>query len=161
MTNRQLENYFKTYYAPCYRIAFTQMKTRSDAEDVVQEVFLRLLKYQPGFASLDHEKAWMIRTTLNLCRDVLKSRWSSTIRMEELSIEDKKSYTNPYVDTDDTLWALLELPYMYRICLYLFYYEDYSIKEIAQAIEEPENTVKTRLKRGRELLKKKLQEERS
>lgn len=161
MTNRQLENYFKTYYAPCYRIAFTQMKTRSDAEDVVQEVFLRLLKYQPGFASLDHEKAWMIRTTLNLCRDVLKSRWSSTIRMEELSIEDKKSYTNPYVDTDDTLWALLELPHMYRICLYLFYYEDYSIKEIAQAIEEPENTVKTRLKRGREMLKKKLQEERS
>lgn len=161
MTNRQLENYFKTYYAPCYRIAFTQMKTRSDAEDVVQEVFLRLLKYQPGFASLDHEKAWMIRTTLNLCRDVLKSRWSSTIRMEELSIEDKNSYVNPYVDTDDTLWTLLELPHMYRICLYLFYYEDYSIKEIAQAIEEPENTVKTRLKRGRELLKKKLQEERS
>ena len=70
MTNRELENYFKTYYAPCYRIAFTQMKTKSDAEDVVQEVFLRLLKYQPGFESLEHEKAWMIRTTLNLCRDV-------------------------------------------------------------------------------------------
>lgn len=161
MTNRQLENYFKTYYALCYRIAFTQMKTRSDAEDVVQEVFLRLLKYQPGFASLDHEKAWMIRTTLNLCRDVLKSRWSSTIRMEELSVEDKNSYVNPYVDKDETLWTLLELPHMYRICLYLFYYEDYSIKEIARALEEPENTVKTRLRRGREMLKKKLQEERS
>ena len=48
---------------------------------------------------------------------------------------------------------------MYRICLYLFYYEDYSVKEIAQALKEPENTIKTRLKRGRELLKKKLQEE--
>ena len=159
MTNRELENYFKTYYAPCYRIAFTQMKTKSDAEDVVQEVFLRLLKYHPGFESLEHEKAWMIRTTLNLCRDVLKSRWSSTIRMEELSMEDKNSFKNPYVDTDDTLWSLLELPHMYRICLYLFYYEDYSVKEIAQALKEPENTIKTRLKRGRELLKKKLQEE--
>ena len=159
MTNRELENYFKTYYAPCYRIAFTQMKTKSDAEDVVQEVFLRLLKYQPGFGSLEHGKAWMIRTTLNLCRDVLKSRWSSTIRMEELSMEDKNSFKNPYVDTDDTLWSLLELPHMYRICLYLFYYEDYSVKEIAQALKEPENTIKTRLKRGRELLKKKLQEE--
>lgn len=159
MTNRELENYFKAYYAPCYRIAFTQMKTKSDAEDVVQEVFLRLLKYRPGFESLDHEKAWMIRTTLNLCRDVLKSRWSSTIRMEELSMEDKNSFKNPYVETDETLWILLELPHMYRICLYLFYYEDYSIKEIAQALKEPENTIKTRLKRGRELLKKKLQEE--
>ena len=63
------------------------------------------------------------------------------------------------MDTDDTLWSLLELPHMYRICLYLFYYEDYSVKEIAQALKEPENTIKTRLKRGRELLKKKLQEE--
>ncbi|MDE6904106.1 MAG: sigma-70 family RNA polymerase sigma factor [Lachnospiraceae bacterium] len=161
MTNRELENYFKTYYAPCCRIAFTQMKTKSDAEDVVQEVFLRLLKYQPGFESLDHEKAWMIRTTLNLCRDVLKSRWSSTIRMEELSLEDKDSFKNPYVDIDETLWSLLELPHMYRICLYLFYYEDYSIKEIAQALEEPENTIKTRLKRGREMLRKKLQEEKT
>lgn len=159
MTNTQLENYFKTYYAQCYRVAFAQMKTKADAEDVAQEVFFRLLKYRPGFHSQDHEKAWMIRTTLNLCRDILKSRWSSTIKLEELSLEDKKSYNNPYVKEDGTLWELLELPLTYRICLYLFYYEDYSVKEIAEILEVPENTIKTRLRRGRELLKKKLQEE--
>lgn len=159
MTNIQLEKYFKTYYAPCYRIAFTQMKTKSDAEDVVQEVFLRLLKYQPAFESKTHEKAWMIRTTLNLCRDFLKSKWCSTVGIEELSLEDKQSFTNPYVDIDETFWTLLELPLRYRLCLYLFYYEDYSIKEIAGTLEESENTIKTRLKRGREMLRKKLQEE--
>ena len=140
-----------------YRVAFMQMKRHADAEDVAQEVFVRLLKYKPQFESKEHEKAWFIKTAVNLCRDILKSKWNSTtVSIEKIPEQEKSYFHLPYVKEDETLWEVLELPEKYRDCLYFFYYEDYSIKEIAQILGMPENTVKTNLKRGREALKKRL-----
>lgn len=158
MTKQLFETYFRAYYSLVYRIAFMQMKGHADAEDVAQEVFVRLLRYQPGFQNEEHEKAWFVRTTVNLCRDIIKSKWhSTTVSIDRVSEQEKSYFHLPFKQEDGTLWVVMELPENYRNCLYFFYYEDYSIKEIAQLLNMPENTVKTNLKRGRELLKQVLE----
>lgn len=158
---QSLEMYFQKYYTACYRAAFTLVKNHADAEDVAQETLLRLLVYQPKFEGEQHEKAWMIRTAMNLAKDLLKSKWKkSTVHMEMVPETERAYFQIPSIESDETLFTVLELPKRYRSCLYLFYYEDYSIREIAEILEEPENTVKTNLRRGREALKKKLSERR-
>lgn len=160
MTRQIFEIYFRKQYSLVYRVAFMQMKGHADAEDALQEVFVRLLKYQPQFENEEHEKAWFIRTTMNICKDILKSKWhSSTVSIDKIPECEKKYFNLPYVKEDETLWAVLELPEKYKSCLYFFYYEDYSIKEIAQIMKIPENTVKTNLKRGREMLKAELEKD--
>ena len=139
MEKTQFENYFKNYYALVFRIAFSELKSHADADDIVQDVFLKLLLYQPAFESTEHEKAWLIRITIGF---------------EHIPESEKAYFKVPHVESDDTLWAVLELKENYRRPLYLFYYEDYSIKEIAALLHIPENTVKTNLKRGREQVKK-------
>ncbi len=157
MTREQFETYFREYHSLVYRVSFAQVKNHADAEDISQEVFVRLLCYEPEYESREHEKAWMIRTALNLCRDLLKSKWQSTsIGMEEIPEKEKIYFKLPGMEEDDTLWAVMNLPEKFRNCLYLFYYEDYSIREIAVCLNMNENSVKANLKRGRERLKKTL-----
>lgn len=161
MAEKQLQEYFQKYYPVCYRVAFTLVKNHADAEDIVQEVLIRFFVYRPKFASGEHEKAWMIRTAINLSKDLLKSKWhKTTVGMEAVPEAERSYFQIPYMENDDMLWRVLELPQQYRNCLYLFYYEDYSIREIAAILEEPENTVKTNLRRGREVLKQKMSERR-
>lgn len=137
-----------------YRVAFSQVKNHADAEDITQEVFLKIIRHDMRYQSMEHERAWIVRVTINLCRDLLKSKWHKTsVSMEEVSEAQRGSCENFTEIQDDMMWAVLQLPEKYRNCLYLFYYEDYSIKEIAQSLEMPENTVKTNLKRGRQALK--------
>lgn len=161
MRKEQLEYFFKTYYSLVFRVAFMELRSHADAEDVIQEVFIRLIRYNPEFEGAEHEKAWLIRTTINLCKDFLKSKWNqSTVSMDAISGEELKFFKVPYVQQDDMVQNLFELPEKYRRALYLFYYEDYSIKEISDVLGIPEGTVKTKLKRGREELKKILSKER-
>ena len=130
------------------------MNNHADAEDITQEVFLKIIRHDMRYQSMEHERAWIVRVTINLCRDLLKSKWHKTsVSMEEVSEAQRGSCENFTEIQDDMMWAVLQLPEKYRNCLYLFYYEDYSIKEIAQSLEMPENTVKTNLKRGRQALK--------
>ena len=161
MKRKQMEQYFKEYYPLAYRVAFAQVKNRADAEDIAQEVFIRLLLSEKDYESAAHEKAWMIRVTLNLCKDLLKSRWRNlSVALETVPEQERKSFGIPCLEEDDTLWAVLALAENYRNCLYLFYYEDYSIREIAAILDLPENTVKTNLRRGREKIRELLQRER-
>ncbi|MBP3544570.1 MAG: sigma-70 family RNA polymerase sigma factor [Lachnospiraceae bacterium] len=155
MKKEELESYFRKYHSMLFRIAFAEVKSHADAEDIMQEVFIRLLRYQPEFASAEHEKAWMIRATLNLCKDFLKSKWSQvTTGLEQVPESEKVYMKVPYLEQDEILWHVLSLQENYRRALYLFYYEDYAVKEIADILEMPVNTVKTNLKRGREELRK-------
>ena len=136
------------------KICFIHMKQESDVDDVFQSVFLKYAK-QSSFHDDEHEKAWLIRITINQCKDYQKNKWNnSTIGFEHIPESEKAYFKVPHVESDDTLWAVLELKENYRRPLYLFYYEDYSIKEIAALLHIPENTVKTNLKRGREQVKK-------
>ncbi len=160
MTREQFETYFREYHALVYRVSFAQVKNHADAEDISQEVFVRLLCYEPEYESREHEKAWMIRTTLNLCKDLFKSKWQkSSVGLNEIPEQEKMYFKLPCMEEDDTLWAVLELPEKYKNCLYLFYYEDYSIREISACLNMNENAVKANLKRGREQLKKTLGDE--
>lgn len=153
-TKERLEQIFRDYYQLIYRVAFSQVKNHADAEDITQEVFLKIIRHDMRYQSMEHERAWIVRVTINLCRDLLKSKWHKTsVSMEEVSEAQRGSCENFTGIQDDMMWAVLQLPEKYRNCLYLFYYEDYSIKEIAQSLEMPENTVKTNLKRGRQALK--------
>lgn len=144
------------YQTMLYRLAFANMRNRADAEDAVQEAFLRYMKDEKPILNREHEKAWLIRTTIHICMDILKSSWHrKTVPLEESLIAESKAVYLPYQIRDDrTLEAVLKLPVHYRNPIYLFYYEDYSIHEIAGVLHEKEGTIKTRLRRGREEVKK-------
>lgn len=148
------------YQAMLYRVAFANMHNRADAEDVVQEVFLRYMKDEKPIANREHEKAWLIRTTIHICMDMLKSSWRRrTVPLtDSLQVQSREIYLPYQLKDDRALEAVLKLPVHYRNPLYLFYYEDYSIQEIAEVLHEKEGTIKTRLRRGREEVKKILTE---
>ncbi|NLW78492.1 MAG: sigma-70 family RNA polymerase sigma factor [Ruminococcaceae bacterium] len=128
------------------RIAYQNMQSRADAEDVAQDVFLRLLG-QPAFADETHLKAWLIRVTINRCKDVLKSAW----RRKTVPIEQDW----PTMDNPDhaIMEELFQLKPDERDILYLFYYEKYTIAEIAQMLGKNLNTVNSRLSRARKKLR--------
>lgn len=159
---REAAGPFEKYKELLYRVAFSNMKNRADAEDVVQEAFCRYLKTKPAFADENHEKNWFVRVVLHICYDIQKSAWfSRTAGLEEAAAGAIKPFSLPFVYEDDMLWRVMELAAAYRNPLYLFYYEDYSIREIAGIMELEEGTVKTRLRRGRQLLKEKLLQEKA
>lgn len=135
-------------YAPSlYRLAYTHLRTQADAEDAVQDVFLRYLNHAPRFESDEHERAWLIRVTVNRCRDMLRA---AKFRLHaEL---DDRLPADPQDETAALLAAVMDLPEKYRTPIHLYYYEGYAIAEIASILRIPAPTVGTRLARGRKLL---------
>ena len=157
MTRQVFEAYFKERYSLVYRVAFMQMKGHADAEDVLQEVFVRLLKYQPQFENSEHEKAWFIRTTINICKDIIKSKWhSTTVSIEKIPESEKNFFSLPHVKEDETLWAVLELPEKYRIVVILHCLEGYSLREISQILHIGRSAVSMRLYRAKNILKNRI-----
>ena len=136
-----------------FRAAKAILKQDEDAEDAVQEAFLRLLTTQPVFRDAEHEKAWLIRVTINQCKDVLKSFF----RRNAVSLDGLLPVAVKQEPQDtQTLEAVLSLPQKYRNVIYLHYYEGYAATEIADIMHKPVNTVYTMLSRARKLLKEKL-----
>ena len=138
-------------YAPMLnRLAFAYVKSVHDAEDVVQEVFLAYLKKMPKFENDEHEKAWLLRVTINKSRNARKSAWfKKRSELEEIEyISDEKR---------SILESVLALKEKYRLPIHLHYYSGYSINEIAAILGEKPATIGTRLARGRKLLKKTLE----
>ena len=139
------------------RISYSYLKQTYDAEDICQTIFLKYLTAVPTFDSPEHEKAWIIRTTINACKDHLKrSFFQRTVPLEEAA-----AVAAPAVPDSGILDALKTLPENYRISLYLFYYEDYTAAEIATILKKPRNTVEQYLSRGRRKLRAHLTGERS
>lgn len=144
---------YDTYSRTIFKIAMTYLANKSDAEDVMQEVFIKLLYNSPEFQNSDYEKYWIIRTTSNICKNMLKSfRHKNTE-----NIEDFTEYLSEPAQTN-IAELLLELNPKYRIVIYLMYYEGYSVKEISEMLSITQSAVKMRLKRGRELLKLDIEE---
>ena len=131
-----------------YRVCYSFMKNRADTEDMVQETFLRLLSTGKEFENERHEKAWLIVTASNLCKDNLKKWW----RKSE-NIEDFLDLAQEPRQDDGVLELILQLPEEYKDAVYMYYYEGYTTVEIAQHLRCPEATVRSRLMRA----KKKLQ----
>jgi RNA polymerase sigma-70 factor (ECF subfamily) len=133
-----------------YRLALSRTRNISDAEDILQEVFFRLLNKNPEFESEEHRKAWLIRVTVNCSSKLLTSAWfKKTVPLEEeLKFESKEK--------SDVYYGVLELPLKYRTVIHLFYYEDLTIARISDILSIKESTIKSQLLRARELLKIKL-----
>ena len=131
------------------------LKNYADTEDIFQTVFLKYVLKSPEFHSTDHEKAWIIRVTINACRDLLKSFFHSrTLPLD--SLREKPGVPAP--DHSDVLEAVLALPSKYKDVIYLYYYEEYSAEEIGHILRKNKNTVYTLLNRGRQLLRSSLEE---
>ena len=142
-------------YAPAvYRLAYARTGSRADAEDVMQETFLRLVKARPAFSDGEHARAWLLRVASNCANDLFRLPWR---RREEPLTEDM---TAPEVQEPGSVTqAVLSLPARYRIPVHLYYYEGYSVAEVAGLLGKSQGTVKSRLFRARELLRDKLKEE--
>lgn len=152
-TEETISRVVETYSSMLLRLACTRLDDPADAEDAVQEVFLRLLTARPVFRDAEHEKAWLIRTTLHRASDFRKAAARKNVPLDEAAQAAEPDVEN------GLRAAVLALPEKYSAVVHLHYYEGYSIKEIAKLLGIPAATVGTRLARGRERLRQMLKEE--
>lgn len=150
-TNESIEEMIRKYSNMVYRLALSQTKNKADADDVFQEVFMRLAAHTKPFVNEEHRKAWLIRVTINCSRKLFRSAWFR--RTVPLSDEVSECHT---VEVSDVFDAVMALPRKYRTVIHLFYYEDLSILQISQLLSINESTVKSQLFRTRKLLRLKL-----
>lgn len=145
---------YEKYKNTVYSVIFNYVKNKEDTADLQQEVFISLLNGDTEFEGDEHLKAWLIRVASNRCKNFLRSRkhFSDEALPEDIPFQVKEENT-------DLLRIVLTLPEKYRIPIHLYYYEEYSIKQIASVLDAPEATIRIRLKRGREKLAKLLQKE--
>ena len=147
----EIESKIQKYSNIIYRLALSMLKNVDDSEDVYQEVIIKYCKHYEELKGEEHEKAWLIRVTINQCNSLLRLSWFKN--RSELD-EDI-----PHIDKvkDDVYYAVASLPLKYRTVIHLFYYEEYKISEIAEILNEKESTIKSKLKRAREILKNKIE----
>ena len=147
---QRVQKLFEKYKDMVYRLALSYLGNAEDAQDISQEVFLRLLRWNGRIRS-GAERAWLTKVTVNCCKDLLSSR------VPTREVEETDAVYFP--ETSDLKEAVMALPGDYRVVVFLHYYEDYSTQEIADLLKVSQSVVTTRLHRAREHLKKLLQEE--
>lgn len=148
-----MEEFVSKHENRVYRTAVAIMGNKADAEDIVQDVFIKVMEKRPDFQSPDHEIAWLIRVTVNLCKSRLRSSWWKKTQ----PLLD--SYPTQSEEEQCLMEIILSLPAKYRTVIHLFYYEGYTTKEIAQLTGQKESTVRSLLTRARQKLKSSLKEE--
>lgn len=145
-TEDSAEIILEKYATMVYRIAFSRTKNKYDADDILQEVFMKYIKYNVNYNSEEHRKAWLIKTTINTSKTLLSSAWfkKTTAMPDNLyTIMEEKS---------EVYYAVLKLPTKYRTVIHLFYYENLSIAQMSILLETKETTIKSQLHRARKLL---------
>ncbi|MBR6323062.1 MAG: RNA polymerase sigma factor [Lachnospiraceae bacterium] len=154
-TGSEISEIYARHLKTVYRVCYAYMKNPADTEDAVQDTFVRLIRSAPVFASEEHEKAWLIRTASNVCKNALRHWW----RKRE-NIED---YTNlageSTLEIDEVFQAVMALPEKYKTVVYLYYYEGYTGAEIADLLQKPASTVRNYLHEARGILRERLGED--
>ncbi len=152
------ERIYEKYCTMVYRICFMYLKNESEAYDTTHETFLKMIQKNMYFTSEEHEKAWLIVTASNCCKDSLRSFW----RKHKIDLDcipeggyEQKDFNN----NDTVLKAVLNLPGKYKTLVYLHYYEEYSIEEIASMLHKNSSTMRSRLSKAKKILKEVLKEE--
>ncbi len=144
----EAERLVRTYSDLILRLAYTYLKSTHDAEDICQNVFLKLLTGGYTFDSAEHEKAWVIRATANACKDSLRAAYRRCVGLEAVA-----EAAAPEAPDSAVLDAVMALPQKYREAVYLHYYEGYSVREIAKLLGRSEAAVSAHLSRGRKSLR--------
>ena len=156
MSTEALESVVRCYADMVYRLALAQTRSPADADDIFQEVFIRLVRKGPGFESDEHMKAWLIRVTVNCA----KGMWLSSWKRRMVFWEDRDLAKIPAEEAPAGNGALEEamdsLPMKQRQVIHLFYYEEMSVEEIAETLNEKPSTIRSQLSRARKALKKQL-----
>ena len=148
-TGKEITEIYNRQVDTVYRVCYSFMKNVPEAEDMTQEAFLRLLSADIQFDNLRHEKAWLIVTASNLCKDSLKKWWRKTE-----NIDDHTALAgHEQMGRSDVMEALMSLNRDYKTAVYMYYYEGYTTAEIAEHLNCPEATVRSRLSRARKQLK--------
>ena len=155
MSDQEFNRIVGQYADMVYRVALSYTKTPHDAEDVVQTTFMKLLIGRKKFQDEEHIRRWLIRVAVNECNSLWSSFWRKNVEYtEEPAVEPEFS-----IEEKQALYqAVMSLPPKCRIVVHLFYYEEYSSKEIAELLHMREATVRTRLVRARKLLRQQLKE---
>lgn len=152
ITNQYVEELYERNVDRMYKICFIFFKgNKSDIEDVIQSIFMKIIEKNITFENKEHEKAWFIVATNNHCKNKVKHWWNKN---QELDFDIKEE-----IHHDETLEKVLMLPDKYKTCIYMHYYEGYSCVEIAKLLNIPENTVYSHLHKGRKILKDIIEEE--
>ncbi|MBQ1786723.1 MAG: sigma-70 family RNA polymerase sigma factor, partial [Turicibacter sp.] len=158
-----VERLIEQYGQEVYKIAYFYMKETQLAEDVFQEVFYKVIKNYHKFNHQSSEKTWLIRITINTCKDMLRTSWIKRVTTFGVWQDSEHEYEKPYdiekKETNKELYELIQqLPQKYKEILLLFYYKDLTYEEISEILQIPEGTVRSRLSRAREKLKKMMNE---
>ena len=154
MTDQQFVPLAQRYMDTIFRIAYSYLRSRSDADDVTQEVLIQLYKTDIAFENDAHLKRWLLRVTVNRCKNIFRSPWR---KVEDIA-DYENSLTFEAPEHRELFDAVMVLDKRYRLPVLLYYYEGYSQKEIAGLLSLPEETVRTRLFRARGKLKATLTE---
>lgn len=150
MTETEFELIMRRQINPVLRLACSYLQNRTEAEDAAQEVFLRLFRSDTDFENEIAERAWLLKVTANVCKNILRSP-----RIKKRCEFDVSSLLTDDTTKDEHIVfeAVMQLPEKYRIPIHLFYCEDYSVKEISKLTGINESTIRTRLQRGRNIIK--------
>ena len=152
----RLEAAYETYADMLYRLAFSHLKNKEDAEDVVQDVFIKYMHHLLPFSDEKHERAWLIRVTVNRCYDVL--RYKSKRNHEALEDIEEIAATDQELNTG--IFQILDkLPAKNKTVMILYYLEGFSVEEIAVMLRISVSAVKMRMSRGREQMKVEIEKE--
>ncbi|MGN0642927.1 MAG: RNA polymerase sigma factor [Huintestinicola sp.] len=150
MTDEEFEKIMKRHINSVLRLAYSYLKSMAEAEDAAQEVFLSLFCSKTAFHSHIEEKAWLMKVTVNTCINRLRSPWFSRRTGSDIPEDIMEDFPE---NEKEALMEVMSLPEKYRTVIHLFYYEGYSVREIAKITGVAESTVRTRLQRGRERLR--------
>lgn len=171
VSNENLQQKIDTYGDMLFKLCLIRLQNVQDAEDVVQDVFYQYIRRIEPFESEEHEKAWLLKVAVNGCRKVWRSAWRRHRSDEEWQDNaeeaDRVTAANPGPEEyslerekqQRLLKAVMELPAKYREVIHLFYYQELSVRTIAEITGRGQSTVTSQLTRGRELLRKSLKEE--
>ena len=153
MEDEEFVGYVRDYTDAVYRVAFHACKNPADSQDIVQNVFLRLYRSNPEFDSREHARRWILRVAVNESKRLVCSAWFH----RHISLEETAQHFEIASPEETGLFqAVMALPRKYRVPLYLYYYEGFPVKEVAALCGLKDSTVRTRLQRARERLKKEL-----
>lgn len=143
---------YEEFVDDIFRLCYSFMKNQMDAEDAVQETFLKYFHSDKKFESMEHQKAWLIVTASNHCKDLLKQRWRKTKDLEDY----KDIVGEEKIMVDEMMELVMKLPEKYKTSVYLYYYEGYDSREIAHLLHKPDSTIRTYLQKARKLLRQEL-----
>lgn len=159
ITRESFEAVMRKYSDMVYRLAVSRTGNPTDADDILQEVFLRYIRADKTYNDEEHRKAWLIKITINCTKSFLTSAWNRHRDFNEAD-ENTGAYDKRLSDIEtksDVYGAVLKLPVKYRTVIHLFYYEDMSVAQISKATGTGESAVKSQLSRGRAMLKELLE----